>query len=450
MRLRNALMALVMVLTLALMPAAQLNAADPPGPVQSYLIRTPGIPLPDPFEVVTTLIKGAPGASNVLHTHPSLLVVTVLGGQLTFVSSTGQEKIYKAGDTFTEIVGVQSYARNNGTEPFSAWLTAIVPKGTPFLIPVPGAAPPAIPLEIVYQTRVAGKPFTGDYELVTYVNDLVPGALSTLHTHGGQLLVTVIQGELTFRVNGVDTVYKAGQTLEEIVGVFGQPRNAGTTPTRVLVASLLPKGQVLTTVAPVAAPALPLPNTGLVDASALTFLATGFSLSGPLLDFWKLNGDLAVFGYPIDSERASNGQVFQWFERNRLELHPENSGPYSVLLGRLGAETLAKQGVDWQKLPALAAAPASCRLFTETGHSLCGDFLNYWQSNGLEFDGVGGKSYAESLALFGYPLSEPTIETNSSGDRVLTQWFERARFEFHPDNPVSYRVLLGRLGAELK
>jgi hypothetical protein len=31
---------------------------------------------------------------------------------------------------------------------------------------------------------------------------------------------------------------------------------------------------------------------------------------------------------------------------------------------------------------------------------------------------------------------------------VLTQWFERARFEWHPTNPAPHQVLLGRLAAE--
>jgi hypothetical protein len=56
----------------------------------------------------------------------------------------------------------------------------------------------------------------------------------------------------------------------------------------------------------------------------------------------------------------------------------------------------------------------------------------------------------ESLALFGYPISEARMEVNARGDRVLTQWFERARFEYHPNNPAHDRVLLGRLGAELR
>jgi hypothetical protein len=64
----------------------------------------------------------------------------------------------------------------------------------------------------------------------------------------------------------------------------------------------------------------------------------------------------------------------------------------------------------------------------------------------LEFDGKAGVSYAESLALFGFPLSEPQMEQNTSGDNVLTQYFERARFEDHGASGV----LLGLLGNETR
>jgi predicted AlkP superfamily pyrophosphatase or phosphodiesterase len=200
---------------------------------------------------------------------------------------------------------------------------------------------------------------------------------------------------------------------------------------------------------PAPVPALPLPNTGPDNAPSVLFPATGFSLSGPLLSFWNVNGGLPVFGYPIDSERQASGQIFQWFERNRLELHPENASPYNVLLGRLGVEALARKGINWQTLPKVSSAPPDCMYFAVTGHSLCGEFLAYWQSHGLSFDGGTTKSYAESLALFGYPISEPQMETNSSGDTVLSQWFERARLEIHPENPSPSRILLGRLGADL-
>ena len=57
-------------------------------------------------------------------------------------------------------------------------------------------------------------------------------------------------------------------------------------------------------------------------------------------------------------------------------------------------------------------------------------------------------SYAENLALFGLPLTEPKLETNQTGATVLTQWFERARFEYFTTNSGAKIVLLGLLGAE--
>jgi hypothetical protein len=56
-------------------------------------------------------------------------------------------------------------------------------------------------------------------------------------------------------------------------------------------------------------------------------------------------------------------------------------------------------------------------------------------------------SEREALALWGYPISAAQLETNSSGEEVLTQWFERARLEVHPKQPNG--VVVGRLGAEL-
>ena len=139
----------------------------------------------------------------------------------------------------------------------------------------------------------------------------------------------------------------------------------------------------------------------------------------------------------------------QWFERNRLELHPENAPPYDVLLGRLGADRLTQQGRDWTRLPQ-GVPQAGCRYFPETGHAACGPLLNAWRANGLELDGQAGKNEGENLALFGLPLSEPQVETLSDGRQYIVQWFERARFELHPENAPPYNVLLGLLGNEIR
>jgi hypothetical protein len=190
-------------------------------------------------------------------------------------------------------------------------------------------------------------------------------------------------------------------------------------------------------------------------AARLCFREAPDCIEGRFAEYWQQNGGLAVFGLPLGparQERVGGGAYLaQRFERNRFELHPENARPYDVLLGRLGDELLRRQGRDWRSLPRLSGPPGDLCFFSRaTGHAVCGDFFVYFRAHGLSFDGRRGFSEAESIALFGLPLAEPAMETNSSGDRVLTQWFERARFEYHPANPAPYKVLLGRLGAEIE
>ncbi len=117
------------------------------------------------------------------------------------------------------------------------------------------------------------------------------------------------------------------------------------------------------------------------------------------------------------------------------------------MLGRLGADRLRQQGRDWRAFP--TADPRSAHYFSTTGHAIAPQFWEYWRGHGLDL-GDPGISERELLALFGFPLSEPAMETNEAGDTVLTQWFERARFEHHPRNPAPYTTLLGLLGNEVR
>lgn len=160
-----------------------------------------------------------------------------------------------------------------------------------------------------------------------------------------------------------------------------------------------------------------------------------------------------MFGFPTGPEQdiAIEGRMVraQQFERNRLELNPGNRPPYDVLLGRLGAERLSQMGRDWRSFPRSQPQPGR-RFFPETGHNVCEDILAAWRANGLELDGRHGTTEAESLALFGLPLSNLVSETLSDGKTYQVQWFERARFEVHPELAPPYRVLLGLLGNEIQ
>jgi hypothetical protein len=171
------------------------------------------------------------------------------------------------------------------------------------------------------------------------------------------------------------------------------------------------------------------------------FSETGFCVSGPILTYWERNGGLPVFGYPISALTTETVEQWsgpiQWFERDRLEDH----GTSGVLAGRLGAQVLELQGRRWQTLPQVSSAPQGCRFFPQTGHSLCGVFLNDWHGHG-------------GVERFGYPVSEPMTETLSSGDTLWTgtvQYFERRRMEYHAENAgTRYEVLLGLLGRDAR
>lgn len=188
------------------------------------------------------------------------------------------------------------------------------------------------------------------------------------------------------------------------------------------------------------------------QAAQRCFSETNQCIDGRIREFWEQNGGLVIFGLPIGGEEQStvDGKTFtvQRFERNRLELHPENARPYDVLLGRLGADRLAQQGRDWFTFPKNGNT-GRCKVFAETGHAVCGAVLNAWRKSGLKLDTRNAVSEAESLALFGLPLSDLQTETMADGKQYQVQWFERARFELHPENSAPYDVLLGLLGNEV-
>jgi len=182
------------------------------------------------------------------------------------------------------------------------------------------------------------------------------------------------------------------------------------------------------------------------------FDVTGHNLCDEFEAFWEAHGGLPVFGYALteayDEVNPDTGETYltQYLERQRFELHPENEGTvYHVLLGRLGAQMLEINERNWHAFP--KADPSDEHYFAETGHAIAPEFWEYWSTHGLEY-GDEGVSLRESVLLFGYPISQPEMETNPDGDTVLTQWFERARFEWHEAEDGGF-VLLGRLGAEL-
>jgi methionine-rich copper-binding protein CopC/plastocyanin len=178
--------------------------------------------------------------------------------------------------------------------------------------------------------------------------------------------------------------------------------------------------------------------TGTAAENCTTFEETGKKVCGRFLEYWNTHGGLAQQGFPISAEiqekSATDGKTYtvQYFERAVFEKHPENTAPNDVLLSLLG-NFLYKQNYP-NGAPNQRASTVNPRKFSETGKTMGGKFREYWEKNG-------------GLAQQGFPISDEFTERSPlDGKEYLVQYFERAVFEYHPENRPPFDVLLSQLG----
>lgn len=187
------------------------------------------------------------------------------------------------------------------------------------------------------------------------------------------------------------------------------------------------------------------PSASLAASSApmdpYYFPDTGHYISGRFRQYWEDRGGLFVFGFPLTKvydEVSTDGKIYktQYFERARFEYHPENSQPYDVLLTLVGNEVTDHRRGEQPFLRVPNPNDGSA-YFNETGHTLSGNFLAFWQQYG-------------GLQNFGFPLSERFTEVSAvNGQTYTVQYFERGRWEDHPENSdPKFSVLLGLMGLE--
>jgi hypothetical protein len=175
-----------------------------------------------------------------------------------------------------------------------------------------------------------------------------------------------------------------------------------------------------------------------------TFPETGQTSSNAFYDFWQAHGGLEIIGLPLSPTYITeNKRVIQIYERAIMEWHPENDRTNRVQLERLGDTALSfvvsstnqKVGDAHRTEPARPCTGGSnCETFSATSHTVLGAFRDYWYAHG-------------GLATFGYPLTEEfSLGTfDGGGKSFVVQYFERNRFEFHPEINGG-AILLGRLG----
>jgi hypothetical protein len=140
--------------------------------------------------------------------------------------------------------------------------------------------------------------------------------------------------------------------------------------------------------------------------------------------FHDEHGGLRIFGYPLTDLFEYGGLQVQYFQKARMEFHPENPPAYRVQLGLLGDQL----GRGTPPLP-----PTNIdlyhRYFPETGHTVAFAFLNFFDNHG-------------NLDVFGYPIAEFTFENG-----YYVQYFQRVKMVWHPEMSGDDRMQLADLGS---
>lgn len=169
------------------------------------------------------------------------------------------------------------------------------------------------------------------------------------------------------------------------------------------------------------------------NPDSLYFPETGYTVKGEFLEkFQSATDPILVYGYPITNAfvapdySPSAGLTIQYFQKARFEYHMENALGDRIVVSPLGSSLLDLEQIDSK--PVTAASHPACRYFTATQHQTCYAFLKFFDANG-------------GVDQFGNPISE-IVTLNGQ----LVQYFEKARFEWHPERPSGKRVALTNLG----
>jgi hypothetical protein len=149
--------------------------------------------------------------------------------------------------------------------------------------------------------------------------------------------------------------------------------------------------------------------------SIVTVHAAPLALDSIFQPFARTVGE-DFLGLPISPLITRDGMRYQYTERARLETPVTGNGP--VQLARAGS--ILSSGRDFKPLDSPSVNPDT-RYFPETKHSLAYGFRLYWEQRG-------------GVDVFGLPISEEFQERNPADGKMYdVQYFERAKFERHPE-----------------
>lgn len=160
------------------------------------------------------------------------------------------------------------------------------------------------------------------------------------------------------------------------------------------------------------------------QSEAMAFVpATGHTVSGIFLDYWRANGAASVYGNPISEPFiAGNGYESQAFEAGIFQFRPEylHTVEPVVRLMSIGWAAVEFAGISSAPLDpgshTVARILEAGGLFDDTtGHTISGEILSWYRFN-------------EGAYYLGRPLTEPLAD-----DSGAIQYFEGGAVRLGPD-----------------
>ncbi|MDQ6693760.1 MAG: hypothetical protein M3014_04970, partial [Chloroflexota bacterium] len=160
-----------------------------------------------------------------------------------------------------------------------------------------------------------------------------------------------------------------------------------------------------------------------------------------------ISGNLVVWSDFRNDPKGQNSDIYGYDLTTHREF-PIYVGPGAQSYPHISGNTVvwedasAKDGTDVM-MSTISGVPFSppvplpgtgSALFQETGRAVNGLFLDYWKGHG-------------GLPQQGFPITDVMGEVSDlNGKPYTVQYFERAVFEYHPENSAPYDVLLSQLG----
>src|SRR6266446_6442493 len=120
-----------------------------PAPVVKYKNTLPGQTATGSIDLIQSILYFAPGAASAVHKHPTTFLATVVEGQLTLKTPSGNQ-VSSAGDAIHEPLNQPVQGLNMGSVPATSVVAYPVAHGAKPTVPVAGAVAPAIPNKTIY------------------------------------------------------------------------------------------------------------------------------------------------------------------------------------------------------------------------------------------------------------------------------------------------------------